>query len=633
MGYGWAGRIISIDLTRKKVVKDPLPKELAVKYLGSRGINARFLWEKTSPGIDPLGPDNLLMFGAGPLSGTFAPCSGRVTVTCKSPATSLYLKTSMGGHWGPELKLAGYDNIIIYGASKKPVYVWIDDERVEICDASHLWGEDVRETDKAIKEELGDQDIKVACIGPAGENLVRFAPILSTVYNAAGRGGSGAVMGSKKLKAIAVRGTGAVTVADPESFERVALVIKDSLEKDPQAKALFLYGTAKLVDPFVSMGIFPVRNFQNCSIKDADHLSGQYMVEAGYLVRRFGCESCVINCHRFTAIRKGSYQGAYSAGPEYEAIANLGARCGHTNMEAVIKANELCNIFGLDVISTGAVISWAMECYQRGIITEKDTDGLRLEWGDEDVIIKLIRKIALREGFGNILADGTKRASEKIGKGSEKFTMQAKGLEQAATDVRGAKGYALAFTINPRGPDHLYASPSPEWGATPYHVKLFKNLTGLEPDPHSVKGKPELVRWVCDWTAVLDSLGLCYFPFIATSGCLLTNELATIFSAATGVKMTETDLVTAGSRIVNLERCFNVREGCTRKDDVLPQRMMEEPIPDGPSKGMRNSPGELEKMLDEYYSLRGWDKETGKPKRNTLEKLGLKDVADELEKT
>jgi aldehyde:ferredoxin oxidoreductase len=575
----------------------------------------------------------VLIFGAGALTGTSAPSSGRMTVTFKSTATNLYAKSTAGGHWGAELKFAGYDNIVILGASTKPTYLWIDDKHVEIKDAGKIWGRNVRETDKMIKEELGDEEIKIACIGPAGENMVKFAAVMNSVYNAAGRCGGGAVMGSKKLKAIAVRGTGTIEVADPEAFDKLAIEARKSLAKDSGAQGLYLYGTAGFVPGVNESYAFPSYNFRAGHIDDAYHISGQYQVEGGYLKRRHGCFACTISCHRFTSIDSGPYAGAYAGGPEYETTGALGAGCGHANLETVIKANELCNIYGLDTISTGAVIQWAMECYEKGIITDKDTDGLILEWGNSDAILGLINKIAFREGFGNILAEGTKIASEIVGKDSWKFAVQAKGLEQSRVETRAAKGYALAFAVNPRGPDHLHTEVIAEFGLTPEGIALIEKITGDKKyaRPDIIEKRAEIVRWHEDCYAVTDSLGFCAF---ATTLAYAVNpdNMAKMFTAATGIKITEEEIMNAGRRIVTLEKCFNVREGASRKDDVLPYRLMNEAAPAGPVKGMMNSAQELNKMLDEYYSLHEWDAENGWPTAEVLEKLNLKDVAMELEK-
>ncbi len=633
--YGWVGKILYVDLSKGKTWVEPLKEELCKKFLGNRGINAKILWDLVKPGIDPLGPENVMIFGTGPLTGTTAPSSGRVTVTFKSPVTNLYFKTNVGGHFGAELKFAGYDHLVVLGASKKPVYIWIDDDHVEIRDASHLWGKDVRETDKMIKEEIGDKDIITVCCGPAGENLVYFASIMVSVYNAAGRGSGGAVMGSKKLKAIAVRGSGQVEVKEPEKFYELALEVRRKLSQDSGAISLHLYGTSGSVAAVNELHAFPTRNWQLGHTDKIEYLTGQYLVEKGYLVRSVACFGCSIGCHRYVMVKGGKYAGTFTGGPEYETMSALGSGPEVYNTEAVIKANELCNILGLDTISTGDVIQWAMESYERGVLTKEDTEGIDLRFGNEEALIELIKKIAYTEGkLGNLLADGLKRATEKVGKDSWKWAMfNAKGLEQSRVDTRVAKAYSLAFAVNPRGPDHLHTETFAEFGASPEAVELIEKLTGDKKwaSPYYTEYRPEIVRWHEDCYAVTEALGICVFTSTAAYAVNPAN-MAEMFTYATGIKMTEEEIMFAGRRIVTLEKCFNVREGADRKLDNLPWRMMHEPAPTGPGKGLVNSPEELNAMLDRYYELHEWDKKTSWPYKETLIKLGLEDVAKELEK-
>jgi aldehyde:ferredoxin oxidoreductase len=632
--YAWAGKILHIDLAKRKVWTEGLTRELGVRFLGGRGINAKLLWNLIKePGIDPFSPENVLIFGVGTLTGTVAPSSGRTTITCKGAATGLYLKTNMGGHWGAELKFAGYDHVILHGASKSPVYIWIHDDVVEIKDASHYWGLNVRETDEALKRDLGDREIKVACIGPAGENLVRFAAIMNSVYHAAGRGGAGAVMGSKKVKAIAVRGTGEVKVADPENFNKVALDAREALAKDTSAKSLYRYGTSGGLMATNEMHRLPSYNFRAGHIDNAYPISGQCLVNEGYLMRRVGCFGCTISCHRYTVIENGPYAGTYTGGPEYEAFVALGAGTGVIDTEAVIKANELCNILGLDVISTGVVIQWAMESFEKGALTREDTEGLELTFENVNVLVELIPMIAFRRGrIGSLLGEGVKRAAEKVGKDSWRWAIcNSKGLEQSGVETRASKGYALAFAVNPRGPDHLHTECLAEKGATPEAVALIEKITGDKKwaSPYYTEYRAEIVRWHEDCYAVTDALGFCAFTSTAAYGVTPKN-MAEMFQLATGIPMTEEEIMLAGRRIVTLEKCFNVREGADRKMDDLPWRLMHEPAPTGPAKGMMNSSAELNSMLDKYYTLHEWDLKTSWPFKETLEKLGLGDVAKEL---
>ena len=643
-----AGKILHVDLSEEKIWTEPVPEEWIRKFIGSRGINAKILWDTMKPGIDPLSPENTLIFGTGTLSGTFAPTSGRTTVTCKSPTTHLYLKTNVGGHWGTELKFAGYDYLVVHGAAKEPVYLWIEDGQVEIRDARHLWGKDVRETTNLLHKEVGDPATQVAVIGQGGENLVFFAAIMVSVYNAAARGGAGAVMGSKKLKAVAVRGHGSVKVSDAKEFYRSCHVaIKNSYE-DATAKFAHLYGTAGSVPMVNEARAFPAYNFRRGYIEGAEKIGGPYLAESKYLKRRLGCNACIFCCHRYCEIQEGKYAGCYTGGPEYETISALGAGCGSIDLEVVIKANELCNIYGLDTISAGNLIQWAMEGYEKKIFTEEQLEGLRLEWGNGDAIVEMVRRIAHRQGLGNILADGVKRAAQKIGRGSEQWAIQAKGLEQSRVETRAAFGYALAFAVNPRGPDHLHSETIAEFGTRPGGRRLIKKITGDEKyaNPRLIEKRADIVRWHEDCFAATDSLGLCAFINTSRFG-VDPQQMADMLSAAIGKRVTEEELMQAGRRILTLEKCFNVREGATRADDVLPWRLMNEPL-ESLARGQDvmkavegktdaedfipiNSPAMLNHMLDEYYALHDWDKQTSWPYRDTLEKLDLKEVIPELE--
>jgi len=625
------GQILHVDLTTERIWSEPLPQSLVLKYLGARGINAKILWDGIKSNIDPLGPDNLLIFGVGVLTGTHAPCSGRMTITCKGPATGLYLKTNVGGHFGAALRFAGYCHLVIHGTSRRPVYLRIDGPSVELVSAGHLWGLDVRQTTKRLREEAGGKEVQVACIGQAGENLVKMAAIMCSTYNAAARGGVGAVMGSKRLKAVVVSGQRPIRVADPKRFALLVKQAREKIREAPSAHQKYLYGTSGSLAAISELRALPSYNFQRGYFEQAYEISGQNLVEAGYLKGRAACFACPVGCHRYTEVNAGKYAGAYTGGPEYETLASLGAGCGVGDVEAIIKANELCNIYGLDTISTGSAIQWLIECKQRGVLSEDQTDGLQLEWGNGDTVVELVKRIVFREGIGDLLAEGVKRAAEAIGKDSYKWAIQVKGLEQSRVETRSAKGYALAFAVNPRGPDHLHAQPIAEFGFRPAGVKLIEKITGSAEyaNPYISEKRAEIVIWHEDCYAAGESLGFCSFPL--TADFAITPEmLASFFSAAMGVEITEEELMQAGRRILTLEKCFNVREGATRADDHLPWRLMHEEAPD--RAGAINSPEEVNKMLDEYYSLHGWDVRTSWPTKETLESLDMAEVAEELER-
>lgn len=624
--------ILHVDLTSGEHWTEDLAPAVRRKFLGARGVNAWLFWREARDGIDPLGPDNPLIFGAGLLTGTNAPCSGRTTVTTKSPVTNLGLKTNIGGGWGAALCFAGYHHVVVHGMAASPVYIAIHNQDVEIRPAEHAWGKDVRQTTELLGG--GEGEVQVACIGPAGENLVSMAAIMCSNYNAAGRGGAGAVMGSKKLKAIVVSGDTPVRVADPPRFRDCVARARQAIEEAPSARQKYLYGTASSVAAINELRALPTRNFQRGYFAEANKLTGQYLVEAGYLKRRVGCYACPVACHRYTEVDAGPYAGTFSGGPEYETLAALGAGCGLSDTEAILKGNELCNIYGMDTISVGSAIQFLMECHQRGVLgpENEQPEGLNLEWGNADAILSLIRMIALREGVGDLLANGVAEAALSIGQGSERWAIQAKGLEQSRVETRSAKGYALAFAVNPRGPDHLHSQPIAEFGFRVLGKKVIGQITGDEryANPYMTDKRAEIVLWHEDIYAAGDSLGLC--SFTTTSDFSVSPELAAeFFSAAVGEPMTTEELMRAGRRIVTLEKCFNVREGATRADDRLPWRLMHEESPD--RQGAINSPQELDIMLNEYYKLHGWDSITTWPREETLRSLELGEVADDLGRT
>jgi len=633
--HGWAGTILHVDLTRRKVWKKPLDRDLCGKFLGSRGISAKLLFDLMKPGIDAYDPENLLIFGTGPLIGTAAPSAGRVSVTCKGAMTNLYLKTGMGGRWGSELKFAGYDHIVLYGASKEPAYLWIDDENVELREAKDLWGMDVRQTNETIKKDLDDRGIKVACIGPAGENLVRYANILNTEYHSASRGGAGAVMGSKKLKAIAIRGTGDISVQNPDRFNETVLRFVDAIERDAHLSFLHDYGTAGTMETANLMHVFPTKNYQLGHTDNQWPLTGQCFVREGYLARREACSGCSVACIRYNTIDSGPYSGTYTCGPQYETVVKLGSGTCVFDTAAVIKAHALCNQYGLDASSTGSAIQWAMESYEKRVLTKEDCDGLELTFGNAEALIKLIPMIAHKEGrIGSLLAEGSARAARRVGKGSWKWSLHnSKGLEISAVDLRGTWGYALAFAVNPRGPDHLMTETVTDFALTDEAIEFVAKITGDRKyaKPAIWEKKPEVVRWHEDVYAITDALGLCVF--YSTASYVLTPQImAELFSYATGIETTEDQIMLSGRRIVTVEKCYNVREGADRKLDDLPYRMTHEPAPAGPPKGLNITPEILDKMLDGYYSLHEWDAATSWPYAQTLKKLELQDVADELAK-
>ncbi len=615
-------KIARIDLSNKSVDVETRPRSDFDLYLGGRGLNAKLLFEGQAKAVDPFGPDNLLIFGTGKLVGTPVPTAGQCTITSKSPATGLYFKTNTGGAWSRCLRRAGWDALVISGASKEPVYLVIDDNKISFHDASALWGKTVRETAAALKRDLNGSGWDLATIGPAGENLVRFACVMTSLYHAAGRGGLGAVMGAKKLKTIAVRGSGSTRVTNQEALHAEILGILSKIDKSVKAKLYVDYGTAATIEMANESYSLPVMNFRRNQLEEGHRLGGTYLVEHGYMTNGAACSACPLACHKFHQVKEGPYQGV-SGGPEYETLAALGIGCGITNTEAVLKGNELCNDMGIDTISAGGVIQWLFESVERGVVPENIGEGINLTWGDPHAMVALLNRIAYRQGVGDLLAEGTKRLAERYGGESWKWAVEANGLEQSRVDTRVAKAYGLAFAVNPRGPDHLHSQPMTEFARFPEAVELFTKLLGKEdlPPATSTEGKPELVRWHEDVFAVTDSLGIC--SFATTSSYIIgVPSLCRLIRAALGVDLSEEALRTIGRRTVVLERVFNLRENPERQD-ILPWRLMNEPIVEGPQKGQVNSEAELKEMLEKYYRLHEFDPQTGWPTRELLSSLGL----------
>lgn len=607
---GYAGKILRVDLTTGTFKDEALRDDLVENYLGGEGLGARMLWEELSPGVEPLSPDNKLIFTLGPLTGTQCPSVSRAVVTTKSPLTNTLTRSFAGGHISHELKRAGYDGIIVEGKSREPVYIWIRDGKVEIRDAGFLWGMSTGDTQKFVRNYT-DQEAKVMCIGPAGENLVKYASI-SAGIGVFGRGGAGAVMGSKNLKAIAVQGTMEPKLSDPIGFANVVKKVYASYASQKSfAKSWRLYGTASMVDILEPHGNWPTRNFQSGVFPESR--GSLYSKHWRKSVRKdVACAVCPVMCKKvaFTG-SEGPFAGIVAEGLEYETIWAFGSQCGNIDLKAVAAADKLCDELGLDTISTGNVIGFAMELYQRKIITEKDTGGLRLEWGNAEAMVEMIKRIAYRKGIGDILAEGVLKAARVIKKGSEKYAMQVKGLELPGYDPRGQFGMGLNYATANRGGCHC----------TGYTT--FDEVTGPI-DPFSAKGKGEFIFKVQNDTALRNSAVLCTFGEWITKA-----YLKDLLRTATGFDFTKDVLDKIGERIFNLERAFNVREGFTRADDTLPERLLKEPLREGKSKG---HVVDLEPMLEEYYEARGWDAKTGIPTRKKLEELGLDDVARELKR-
>ncbi len=599
----YAGRLLRVDLTEGKVYKEEIPKEIMKRFIGGRGLGTHYLFNLMDPKADPFSPENPLIFATGPLTGTPAPTGGRYMVLCKGPLNGLIACSNSGGHFGAELKCAGYDLVIFQGKAETPVYLEIKDDEVGLKAADHIWGKETYDTTDILREEFGDDNAKVACIGPAGENRVRFACIINEKHRAAGRSGVGAVMGSKNLKAIVVRGTSRPSAPEKERFMEIIKAKVNTLKKDPvTGEGLPKLGT-KVLDNIVNEhGAYPTRNFQTGVFESTSEVSGEALIEKGYLKKNRGCFACPIKCARVTELPTGSK----GEGPEYESGWAMGACMGIEDLAVITEANYLCNRLGIDTISCGVTLACAMELYEKGLISKEELGGgPELKFGSTESLIFYTHAIAYRKGLGDRLAEGSYRLA--LSCGAPDLSMSVKGQELPAYDPRGVQGQALAYATSNRGGCHVRA-----YLISPEVLGVPKKL-----DPQSTEGKAEWVKIFQDLTAVIDSCGLCLFSSFA----LGAEDYRELLTAATGFDYTVDEMLRCGERIWNLERLFNLKAGMTSDTDTLPKRLLEEPMPAGPQKG---NVARLSEMLPEYYRLRGWD-EKGRPKDEILKALGIQD--------
>jgi len=596
--YGYAGSILRVNLAESNPTRactiEPLKRELASDYIGGKGFGAKVLFEEIEPRIDPYDPANLLIFATGPVNGTTLSGAAKFCAVFKSPLTGIWGESQCGGYFAPQLKYAGYDMIIIQGRSEKPVYLSIEDEKIEIRNATHLWGKDAFETEEIIKKDHGKK-LQVLSIGPAGENLVRYACISHAKGRQFGRCGAGAVMGSKRLKAVAVRGSESVQISRPEEFEEFRKELNEKIKE--HLRSLKEYGTPPLMALTNTTGTLPTRNWREGKFEGFEEINAEVM-KRKIMKRSKACYACTVACGKISKVETGPYTGTEVEGPEYETLFALGSLCGNDNIESIAKANEICDRLGMDTISAGNVLAFAMECYEKGLITQKDAGGIELAFGNHQAMIATLRKIAYRENLGNILAEGVKRAAKIIGKGAETFAVHVKGLEPPGYDPRGLKGVALAYSASCRGACHLR------------HMAYRPNLTGSHPfregkiDRLSYNGQVMMIKEQEDFYTLIDSMVLCKFVCLPTIGPILWKELTKLYSITTGIKMGKKEFVTVAERINNMVKLFNVREGISRKDDALPKRFIKQPI-----KGQIVKEKQLRVMLDEYYKLRGWNRE------------------------
>jgi len=633
MPFGYNGKILRVDLSSKKITTDYRDEYFYRTYGGGSCLGAYYLLKELEPGVDPLSPENLLIFAGSVVTGAPVPGFARSAIISKSPLTSAIGESQASGFFGPELKFAGYDAIVVKGKAEKPVYLSIRDGGVEIKDAAHLWGKTTGEAQAIIRKELTDERIVVAVIGQAGENLVRYACVLNNLKNAYGRLGMGAVMGSKNLKAIAVRGHKEMELKDRETVLRLAKHFSTTFkEESPDNAGLNELGTAQYVIGQNEDGQFPTRNFQTGYLKGAENLSGQKMKET-ILVDREGCYACPVKCKRVVKAEEPFTVDPIYGGPEYETINMLGSNCGIDDLVTVCKGNELCNKYGLDTISTGSAIAFAMECYENGIITKEDTEGIELRFGNAEAMVEMVGKIARREGIGDILAEGVKRAAERFGRGAEKFAIHVKGQEFPGHMPRAKGHLALSYALSPLGADHLVSEHDPAFvpGAPSFFSDRVKPLGVQEPLEMGSIDHKKVRRFLYfqNVFSLLDTLTLCFFTF-APVRYFTFDELVELVNAITGWQTSLWELLKLGERRVAMFRAFNVREGFTREDDWLPERMFE-PIQTGPRKGQKLDKEELKKSIKLYYEMVGWDVD-GVPTNGKLAELDLFWIVDELAK-
>ncbi|MDW8055616.1 MAG: aldehyde ferredoxin oxidoreductase family protein [Elusimicrobiota bacterium] len=625
--FGYTNKYIRVNLTTGNIKVLPTPVEWQENYLGGSGFGTKILYDEVSAEIDPLSEKNKLIIATGPLSGTLWPSSGRIAVISKSPLTNIYGDANSGGFFAPELKFAGYDFIVVEGKSNHPVYLYIEQNSIKLLNAEHIWGKTTFETEEIIRKTHNDDEIKVLCIGPAGENLVRYACIMVSYGRTASRSGMGAVMGSKMLKAIAVRGYGKVEVAHPQKFFDTAVKAQKLILDNEFTEGESKYGTPALVELMNEVGRFPTRNYQQGHCDYVDQIGSQRL-QKEFVVSHLACYCCPIGCDKYYFVKKGEFAGVDTVSLEYETISALGSRCDNRNLESIIKMDRICNELGLDTISTGGVIAFLMELNEKKLISARQFDNLDLSWGNYDTMIKLIEKIAYRQGCGDMLAEGVYRLSKMLGPETEYYAMHVKGQEIPAQDGRAQQSMGLAHVTSSRGADHLKGFPTID--ETGYPGEAIKRY-GKDKLPEIVDGtqpkyKPMVVKDGEDFCAVLDSAVVCKFGTMFPPA-LYWEEITEGIKYATGMDIDVHKLKKIGERIYNLQRVYNIMCGISKKDDKLPERFIKEK---SPSKRAKGHIVYLDKMLPEYYRIRNWDEKTGYPKREKLVELGLTDAVKKI---
>ncbi len=619
MENGFTGKILRVNLNTEKISFETLEETLYRRYFGGRGLISYILLNELEPKTDPLGPENKLIFACGPVTGAPVSGSGRNSVGAKSPLTGAYGEAEAGGYWGAELKRAGFDAIIVEGKASNPAYLWIHDQNVELRDASRLWGLEINKSQKTIRSELDDKTVKVAQIGPGGEKLVRYASVVNDMNHVAGRCGMGAVMGSKNLKAVAVKGSASLPVRNPKKLAKLAKWMAQNVDR--VARALHTYGTGVEMDVMEEVGNLPVRNFRDGDFPEVDSISAE-AVKDTVGVGMGTCFACVVACKKEVKVNEPWTVNPEYGGPEYETLASFGSNCGVSDLKAVCKANELCQRYSIDTISTGSSISFAMECFEHGLLTKEDTDGIDLSFGNAESMIKMVEMIGEKRGLGALLAEGTKRAAERIGKGAEEFAVHVKGQEVPMHDPRLKRGEALGYAVSPTGADHIHNIH--DTFLYPQLPKIYHSLGILEAVPVEDFGpkKVRLYKYVSEWRALNNFLVMCLFTPWSV------KQKVEIVRSVTGWNTTAFELMKVVERGNTLARIFNLREGFTEKDDWLPPRFFK-PRTSGALNKTSVNHEDLQRAKLLYYGMMGWT-EQGVPKQSKLEELDIAWVANKI---
>jgi aldehyde:ferredoxin oxidoreductase len=614
-------KMIIVDLSQEKIDIKPMPEELVRDYMGGEGTGTKLIWDMVKPHTSPIEPGNAIVFASAPLNGTIFPSGARGCVIFKSPETGTISMSNMGGDWCSQLKFAGYALVAVTGKAKKPVYLYVNGDTVELRDAGSIWGKTIPDMQDKLKEEIGDEKIDVVSIGPAGENLVRYSCVANNI-RFAGKGGGGAVMGSKNLKAIAIRGTEMVQVHDIIGLRDLSCEIMNAMEECEPIKLLKMGSSAAFNQMVAEVQDFGYKHFQEGGWKDGNKL---YIEEIKKTLDQnyVPCYGCPIGCGAISQIKTGAHKGTKTGGPMAEAYWNWGWKCGISDIEAICKITELCNINGVCVNSAAELAAWVMECQERGLLSTEETGGFELTWGDGAGSVKLMEMIIERKGFGNVLAEGVKRAADTVGNNTQEYAMHVKGMELDGDEWRQNKASALTAAVAERG-----ASVVRPWGLPIDLGVLFSDVTGLteKPDTNEEKGIAKWYKPYKELSIAANCSGVCLYPALFDVPNI--QQIIKGYNAVTGRKIDIGEYLKIGERTVCVQRAFNAREGFDRKDDTLPKRILNEPIKGGPFDGRRIM--DLDGMLDEYYEESGFDKKTGWPTRDKLEELGLDDVADEL---